>query len=622
MITKDVQAHAEAGTTAKVWRFVGFLIALLCGNSAWAITATLTAPSNGAVFAAPATIALAATATPTNQNRPIVKVEFFRGTTLIGTDTTAPYTFTWSNVTVGSYTLTAKATDSQGATATSSAVTITVNAPPTVSLTAPANNAVFTTPANITLTATAADSDGTVSKVEFFRDTTLIGTDTTSPYSFAWNNVPAGSYSLTAKATDNRGAVNASTAVNIVVGTAPTVAITSPTSGASFTAPATITIAATASDADGTVAKVDFYQGATLLGTATTAPYSFIWSNLPAGNYSLTAKATDNVGMVSTSAAIAVSVQANAAPTVNLTSPANNTSYNAPATITLMAQAQDTDGTIAKVEFFAGATPIVALTSPPYTFNWAGVTPGTYSITSRATDNAGATANSNAASVTVAAAAKQVYFIDTDHLNTPRLISNSTGMTVWRWDNQEPFGNTPPDQNPSGIGNFDFPLRFAGQYADPETGLNYNYFRDYDPQIGRYVQSDPIGLFGGINTYAYGDNNPLSKLDRFGLNSLDPSRSSPSRPSFPGPFDVFFPGTPSNDAFIRSVGQIVKAIKDICRPDDDRERCREVLKNCRKGCLDTFVNNPNGLPGTGSDLAGRQRLCIRECMERNGCYDF
>src|SRR5881409_1349303 len=89
-----------------------------------------------------------------------------------------------------------------------------------------------------------------------------------------------------------------------------------------------------------------------------------------------------------------------------------------------------------------------------------------------------------------------------DHLNTPRLIANSTGTTVWRWDHGEPFGNDVPNDNPSGAGAFDFPLRFPGQYFDRETNLAYNYFRDYDPAIGRYAQSDPIGLRGGANTYA------------------------------------------------------------------------------------------------------------------------
>ena len=87
-----------------------------------------------------------------------------------------------------------------------------------------------------------------------------------------------------------------------------------------------------------------------------------------------------------------------------------------------------------------------------------------------------------------------LYYIHADHLNTPRVVTDSQQRVVWRWENQEPFGNNPPEENPSELGSFEFALRFPGQYADKETGLFYNYFRDYDPQTGRYVQSDPIGL--------------------------------------------------------------------------------------------------------------------------------
>lgn len=104
-----------------------------------------------------------------------------------------------------------------------------------------------------------------------------------------------------------------------------------------------------------------------------------------------------------------------------------------------------------------------------------------------------------------------------DHLNTPRLVTDATGTTVWRWDQQEPFGNNVPDENPSGLGAFDLPLRLPGQYFDKETNLTYNYYRDYDPAIGRYIHSDPVGIAAGLNTYAYVDGDPLQYSDPLGL---------------------------------------------------------------------------------------------------------
>jgi len=109
-----------------------------------------------------------------------------------------------------------------------------------------------------------------------------------------------------------------------------------------------------------------------------------------------------------------------------------------------------------------------------------------------------------------------VYFIHADHLDTPRLVMDQNGGRRWRWF-AEPFGVSAPEDNPDGIGAFTLNLRFPGQYADPETGLSYNYFRNYDNSIGRYTQSDPIGLDGGINTYAYVEGNPLSFIDPDGL---------------------------------------------------------------------------------------------------------
>ncbi|MDQ1818149.1 RHS repeat-associated core domain-containing protein, partial [Massilia sp. CCM 9210] len=119
-----------------------------------------------------------------------------------------------------------------------------------------------------------------------------------------------------------------------------------------------------------------------------------------------------------------------------------------------------------------------------------------------------------------AGAGENAYYVYADHLATPRVITRaSDNKMVWRWDGANPFGEDPPDENPNRLGAFAYNLRFPGQYYDRETNLHYNYYRDYDPQTGRYVQSDPIGLDGGINTYGYVGGNPLTFIDPFGLDS-------------------------------------------------------------------------------------------------------
>lgn len=281
------------------------------------------------------------------------------------------------------------------------------NQPPTVTLTSPGNGASFTAPAGITLAANAGDADGAVSKVEFFAGATLLATLTNPPYTFAWNSVPAGSYVLTARATDNQNAVTTSNGVSIVVSAPnvpPTVSLTSPGNNASFAAPASINLNATAADVDGAVIKVEFFSGTTLLHTATAAPYGYSWTNVSAGSYVLTARATDSLGAATTSVPVAVTVgPANAPPAVAITSPIAGMSFNAPAAVNITASAADSDGTISKVEFFAGTTLLGAVTTTPYNFAWPNVAPGSYVLTARATDNLGATTTSAPVGITVVA---------------------------------------------------------------------------------------------------------------------------------------------------------------------------------------------------------------------------
>jgi RHS repeat-associated protein len=109
------------------------------------------------------------------------------------------------------------------------------------------------------------------------------------------------------------------------------------------------------------------------------------------------------------------------------------------------------------------------------------------------------------------------FLVHTDHLNTPRLIADDQQRTVWRWDNTDPFGGNPPDENPSGLGTFEFPLRDEGTYLDKETNLLYNLHRYRDLDAGRFTQADPLGLYGGdLSLYVLRQNNPLSYTDPTG----------------------------------------------------------------------------------------------------------
>jgi regulation of enolase protein 1 (concanavalin A-like superfamily) len=302
--------NPDAVTTAS---FTNVSIAAPSSGGNRAPSVSFSSPSSGAAFTAPATVYVEANAADSDGT--IARVDLYQGTTLLKSDTSSPYSFSWQNVAGGSYQLRAVAVDNAGASQTAT-VDITVRAGsnqlPAVAITSPANNSTFSTGATVTVQASASDGDGSIARVEFYRGTTLIASDTTSPYSATWSSAASGSYALTARAYDNTGASQTSAPVSITVGSTtnqpPTVSITSPASGATFAAPATITVAASASDPDGSIARVDFYEGANLIGSDTSAPYSITSTNVAAGTYSVTAVARDNAGASRTSSPVSIAV--------------------------------------------------------------------------------------------------------------------------------------------------------------------------------------------------------------------------------------------------------------------------------------------------------------------------
>lgn len=365
-------------------------------------TISLTAPGNG--FSVTVNTPLTLSANASDPDGSVDKVGFYDGAVLIGEDRTAPYSWSWAPTSTGAHAITARVTDNQGATATTTAAngtaTTALNLPPTATLTAPANNATLVTGVAITLTATASDPNGSVAKVEFFDGSTLLGEDTTSPYSLSWTPTAAsaGTRSLAARATDNLGSVGTSSQVSVIVNLPPnvnpTAALTAPANGATLLTGTATNLTATASDADGSVTSVAFYDGSTLLGTDTSAPYSFSWTPAATGSHALTARATDNRGGTGTSASVTVTVNGSGpdtqAPTLTLTSPtAQQTGITGSPTFTVTTS--DNVGVTA-VDYQVDGDAVGTASSSPWSFTLpaaSAYTTGVHLVRARARDAAG-----------------------------------------------------------------------------------------------------------------------------------------------------------------------------------------------------------------------------------------
>jgi RHS repeat-associated protein len=194
-----------------------------------------------------------------------------------------------------------------------------------------------------------------------------------------------------------------------------------------------------------------------------------------------------------------------------------------------------------------------------------------------------------------------LFYVHSDHLNTPRKVTRPSDNAIrWRWD-PTPFGTGAPNQNPASLGTFVYHLRLPGQYFDTETALHYNYFRDYDPQIGRYVESDPTGIVDGPNTYSYVQGNPVGNVDRLGLETQPNSgRGKPG--SYPK--CIKWPGFP------KSCGQ-------ECGLACSQQRAK-MTEGCLKDCK-WRIPIPQLLLAACSE-AGNEwgRQCLDSCLASSG----
>jgi beta-glucanase (GH16 family) len=188
------------------------------------------------------------------------------------------------------------------------------NPAPRVAITNIANEAVYTTPASISIQTNANDPNGTISKVDFFNGANFLGTVTSAPFNYTWQTSTQTIAKLIAKATDNQNKTTTSQPVTVLVAapgnTAPQISITSPTASTPYRKPARVVINTNVSD-NGLIYKVEYFNGSTLLGTLNQPPYNFTWENVQPGTYTITAKATDNGKLSTTSAPVTITVQDN-----------------------------------------------------------------------------------------------------------------------------------------------------------------------------------------------------------------------------------------------------------------------------------------------------------------------
>lgn len=352
---------------------------------------TVLAPLSGQIFHGGSGIV--AEATITDEDSGIAQAVFRLDGADIATLTEAPWRLTLPTLAPGDHELVIIASDTGGLTTTTTPVVFRVNALPTVALTAPAAGSLIAQHAPFTITADAADSDGTIQGVEFFAGSTFLGADLSAPYEITTALSVSGTLPLRAEVIDDRGARVVSAPVAVTVNAAPLVSLTAPVGGAVIPFGAPVTVTAHAIDSDGSVTSVVFYAGGTALGTVTAAPWQITVPDLPAGSIALSAVATDDRGATARSAWVQVSITPPGTdpPDLEILSPVHGSIVLQGEDVPFIIAASDPDGVVESVTISLGDTVLATLTSEPWNWTWVAPPAGRHRLAVVATDDAGST---------------------------------------------------------------------------------------------------------------------------------------------------------------------------------------------------------------------------------------
>ncbi len=291
--------------------------------------ASITAPTNNSTYASPAAFTIKANAS--DPDGTVKKVAFYKDANLLGVDSTSPYTYNVTNLYGGTYAFTARATDNAGLIGTSAAVNIVVTGGSGDGYCGTATSLDYkykieSTGGIVTFTFTPLTPIiGCAYSLIYIREgltggyagTSMVGIGSDFTYTKAIADSTPISVYFTYQVPSGGERNSSANPHSYKVGTnctgitgVPKVSITFPLNNAVYTEPANFTIKATATD-NGTIAKVDFLKGASLLGTDVSNPYTYDWVNAPAGNYTLAAKATDNESLTGLSTLIKIVVKIN-----------------------------------------------------------------------------------------------------------------------------------------------------------------------------------------------------------------------------------------------------------------------------------------------------------------------
>lgn len=325
----------------------------------------------------------------------VEKIQLYINENLVYTFFEMPYTFDLKDYPEGKYTLKAIATDNTGQISTSKITNFSIekaNVAPTVSITGPAANAQFVEGDNISIVSVADDIDGTIAKVDFYNGTTLLGTDIASPYSAVWTNLPIGSFSLTAKATDDKGTSTVSAVVTINVTekvteetpievVIPEPIIVTPISNQEYDAGTTVGVMVMFQGSDESVKKVEYYSGNLLIGSSVISPFAFTWQNPASGQHIITAKAfgsDQNNFKISESVTILVKEKIQAI--FQITDPLRDAEFYQGTKINVSVDIPENSNPISRVEYFRGNIRIGSSTSAPYDYTWNNAQQGNHNL--------------------------------------------------------------------------------------------------------------------------------------------------------------------------------------------------------------------------------------------------